>query len=298
MESADELRRILGPFGIWMPPPAAIRLDAQEHGRQIEAAGFTSVWCPGMNSVADLASVEPMLAATNRLVLGTGIASVWTWTPAELAREANRLAAAYPGRFILGLGVSHAPLVESTGQAYVKPYSKMVQFLDELPEVTAPVVLAALGPKMLELARDRALGAHPYFTPPEHTAYARRVLGPQPLLIPELAAALTPGPEGAAAARGYAKLYLGLPNYTNNLKRFGFTDADLARPGSDRLISAVVPNGPVAIATRLREHLAAGADHVVVQLVTGDGTYDAGGLRALADLIAELPEEETRSNLI
>jgi probable F420-dependent oxidoreductase len=281
-----------------MPPPPAIGLDGEEYGREIEAAGLTSVWFPGMNSVEDLAAVEPMLAATDRLVLGTGIASVWTWTPAELAREANRLAAEYHGRFILGLGVSHAPLVESSGQAYVKPYSKMVQFLDELPEVTAPVVLAALGPKMLELSRDRAVGAHPYFTPPEHTAFARRVLGPQPLLIPELAAALAPAAEGAAAARAYAKLYLGLPNYTNNLKRFGFTDADFAGPGSDRLISQVVPNGPVAIATRLREHLAAGADHVVVQLLTEGGRFDAGGLRALADLIAELPEEATRSNLI
>ena len=288
METADELRRVLGPVGIWMPPPAAIGLDAAAYGREIEAAGFTSVWFPGMNSVADLASVEPMLAATDRLVLGTGIASVWTWTPAELASEANRLAAAYPKRFILGLGVSHAPLVEQTGQAYVKPYSKMVQFIDELPEVTAPVVLAALGPKMLELSRDRTLGAHPYFTPPEHTAYARRVLGAQPLLIPELAAALAPGEEGAAAARAYAKLYLGLPNYTNNLKRFGFTDADIADGGSDRLMSAVVPNGPVATATRLREHLASGADHVVVQLVTEGGTFDAGGLRALADLVADL----------
>jgi probable F420-dependent oxidoreductase len=188
MATTDELRRVLGPFGIWMPPPARAGGDAAEYGREIEAAGFTSVWFPGMNSVADLKSVEPMLAATQRLVLGTGIASVWTWTPAELARETNRLAAEYPQRFILGLGVSHAPAVEARGEAYVKPYSKMVQFLDELPGLTAPVVLAALGPKMLKLSRDRTSGAHPYFTPPEHTAFARRVLGAQPLLIPELAA--------------------------------------------------------------------------------------------------------------
>ena len=297
METADELRRMLGQFGIWMPPPARTGLDSEGYAREIEAAGFTSAWFPGMNSVADLRSVEPMLAATGALVLGTGIASVWTWTPDDLAREADRLAAAYPGRFILGLGVSHAPGVEATGQAYVKPYSKMVQFLDELPAVTAPLVLAALGPKMLELSRDRALGAHPYFTPPEHTAYSRRVLGARPLLIPELAASLTPGPDGAAAARAYAKRYLALPNYTNNLRRFGFTDADIADGGSDRLMAQVVPNGPVATATRLREHLAAGADHVVVQLVTEGGKFDAGGLRALADLVAELPEEETRSNL-
>ena len=297
MQTADELRRVLGQFGIWMPPPARTALDSEEYAREIEAAGFTSAWFPGMNSVGDLRSVEPMLAATGRLVLGTGIASVWTWTPADLAREANRLATAYPGRFILGLGVSHAPGVEATGQAYVKPYSKMVQFLDELPAVTAPVVLAALGPKMLELSRDRSLGAHPYFTPPEHTAYSRRVLGPQPLLIPELAASLTPGADGAAAARAYAKRYLALPNYTNNLKRFGFTDADIADGGSDRLISQVVPNGPVALATRLREHLAAGADHIVVQPVTEGGQFDAGALRALAELVAELPEAEARSNL-
>jgi probable F420-dependent oxidoreductase len=280
-----------------MPPPARAGVDAERYGREIEAAGFTSAWFPGMNSAADLAAVEPMLAATDRLVIGTGIASVWTWTPAELARETSRLAAAYPGRFILGLGVSHAPGVEATGQAYVKPYSKMVQFLDELPGLDAPVVLAALGPRMLELSRDRTIGAHPYFVPPEHTAYARRVLGARPLLIPELAAALAPGAEGLAAARAYSQRYLALPNYTNNLKRFGFTDADIAGAGSDRLISQVVPNGPVATATQLSGHLAAGADHVVVQLVTKGGAYDAGGLRALADLIDELPEEITRSNL-
>jgi probable F420-dependent oxidoreductase len=287
MLTTDELRRVLGPVGIWMPPPAGTGLDPAQYARQIEMAGFTSVWFPGMNSRAALASVEPALAATERLVLGTGIASVWTWAPAELAAETNRLAAAYPGRFILGLGVSHAPLVEATGQAYVKPYSTMVRFLDELGEVNAPVVLAALGPKMLELSRDRTHGAHPYFTPPEHTAYSRQLLGPQPLLIPELAAALDPGERGAAAARGYAARYLRLPNYTNNLKRFGFTAADIEGAGSDRLMSSVVPNGPLALAARLREHLAAGADHVLVQLLTTGGAFDAGGLPELADLVAD-----------
>jgi probable F420-dependent oxidoreductase len=286
MLSADQLRRVLGPVGIWMPPPAGTGLDPAGYARKIETAGFTSVWFPRMNSLADLAAVEPALAATERLVLGTGIASVWTWTPAELAAETNRLAAAYPDRFILGLGVSHAPAVEASGQAYLKPYSKMVQFLDEMGEVAAPVVLAALGPKMLELSRDRTLGAHPYFSPPEHTKYSRELLGPQPLLIPELAAALNPGEQGAAAARAYAKRYLRLPNYTNNLKRFGFTDADIEGAGSDRLMSSVVPNGPLALAARLREHLAAGADHVLVQLVTDGGAFDAGGLPELAGLVA------------
>jgi hypothetical protein len=123
------------------------------------------------------------------------------------------------------------------------------------------------------------------------------VLGPEPLLIPELAGSLIPGDRGAAAARAYAQRYLALPNYTSNLKRFGFTDADIADGGSDRLISEIVPNGPVALATQLRLQLAAGADHVVVQLLADGGNYDAGGLRALADLIADLPAESTKSNL-
>jgi probable F420-dependent oxidoreductase len=288
MTTADELRQVLGPIGIWMTPPARSGIDPEKYGLQIEAAGFTSVWFGGMNSAANLASVEPMLSSTGRLVLGTGIASVWTWAPGELAAEADRLAAAYPGRFILGLGVSHAPLVESTGQAYVKPYTKMVQFLDELPPTAAPVMLAALGPKMLELSRDRTLGAHPYFVPPEHTAFARSVLGPEPLLIPELAVALAPGAQGARAARDYAQPYLRLPNYAGNLKKFGFSAEDIDGAGSDRLMSRVVPNGPEASVTRLREHLAAGADHVLLQPVTEDGKFDAAGLRGLADLVADL----------
>ena len=231
-----------------MPPPARIGLEPGKYAREIEAAGFTSVWYPGVNSAADLAAIEPALAATERLVLGTGIASVWTWQPDELAAAADRLSRLYPGRFILGLGVSHAPLVESTGQAYVKPYTKMVQFLDALPAMAAPVVLAALGPKMLELSRERTAGAHPYFTPPEHTAFSRQVLGPAPLLVPEIAVSLTAGAEGAAQARDYAKMYLGLPNYTGNLRRFGYTDADINDGGSDRLMDDVVPHGPEASA--------------------------------------------------
>ena len=286
--TVDELRQVLGPIGIWMAPPAMTGIDPEKYGLQIEAAGFTSAWFGRVDSAADLAAVEAMLSSTQRLVLGTGIASVWAWAPGELAAEADRLAATYPGRFILGLGVSHAPRVESTGQDYVKPYTKMVQFLDELPPTTAKIMLAALGPKMLELSRDRTLGAHPYFVPPEHTAFARSVLGPEPLLIPELAVALAPGAEGAAAARDYAQRYLRLPNYTNNLKKFGFSAEDIEGAGSDRLMSRVVPNGPEATVTRLREHLAAGADHVVVQPVTEGGRFDAASLHGLADLVADL----------
>jgi probable F420-dependent oxidoreductase len=291
MTTTEELRRALGPLGIWMPPPSRIGIDPAAYGRRIEQLGFTSVWYPGMNSAADLAAVEPALMHTGKLRLGTGIASVWTWRPAELAAEADRLTLAYEGRFILGLGVSHAPVVEATGQAYVKPYTKMVQFLDELPATRAPVVLAALGPKMLELSRDRTAGAHPYFSPPEHTAFAREILGPGPLLIPEVAVALWPGEEGLAHARDYAKFYLRLPNYTSNLRRFGFTDADLAGAGSDRLINRVVPNGAVDAVDRIREHLAAGADHVVVQVVGEEGRYAAGELEKLAALADDIKKE-------
>jgi probable F420-dependent oxidoreductase len=288
MITTDELRRTLGPLGIWMPPPGRVAIDPKSYAPQIEAAGFTSVWYGGINSPADLAVVEPALAATERLVLGTGIASVWTWDPAELAAAADRLDRLYQGRFILGLGVSHAPLVEATGQAYAKPYTKMVQFLDALPATSAPVVLAALGPKMLELSRDAASGAHPYFSPPEHTAFARRVLGPAPLLVPEVAVSLTPGAEGAAQARDYARFYLGAPNYTANLRRFGYTDADIDGGGSERLIADVVPNGPEAAQAGIAAHLRAGADHVVVQVIGAGGTFAAGDLKALADLTAGL----------
>jgi len=288
MTATEELRQALGRTGIWMPPPAGIGLDPGAVAREIEAAGFGSIWVPGVNAAANMAALEPLLAATERLVVATGIASVWTWSPADLAAAADRLADRYPGRFILGLGVSHAPLVESTGQAYVRPLAKMRQFLDELPGTAAPVVLAALGPKMLELSRDRTAGAHPYFSPPAHTEFARSVLGTAPLLVPELAVALAPGAEGTAAARAYATYYLRMPNYTSNLCRFGFGDEDVAGDGSDRLISAVIPNGPVAVRERLREHLDAGADHVLLQPVGADGKFAAGDIAELASLTAGL----------
>jgi len=271
-----------------MPPPAGIGLDPEAYAREIEAAGFTSVWYPGVNSPADLAALEPALAATERLVLGTGIASVWTWQAADLAAAASRLEREYPGRFVLGLGVSHAVAVEPTGQAYDRPYTKMTRFLDELPEVPVPVVLAALGPKMLELSRMRTAGAHPYFAPPEHTAFSRQVLGAAPLLVPEIAVALAAGAEGMGHSRDYAKFYLRLPNYTGNLRRFGYTDADIDDGGSDRLIDDVVPHGREAALAGIAAHLAAGADHVVVQLLGERGRFAAGDLAALAELTAGL----------
>lgn len=266
----------------------ALGLDPAGYGGQIEAAGFRSVWFPMVNEAKAIDSIEPVLAATERLYAGSGIASIWTWEPADLAARVDHLAAAHGDRFILGLGNSHAPLVESTGQPYMKPYSKTAQFLDALPPTRAPLVLAALGPKMLELARDRTLGAHPYFSPPEHTAFAREVLGPGSLLIPEIAVALEDGVGGAASARAYARHYLQLPNYTSNLRRFGYTDSDIEGGGSDRLMSAVVPNGPAQALARIDDHLSAGADHVLIQLIGPGGRFASGDLSALADLLGDL----------
>jgi probable F420-dependent oxidoreductase len=288
MTTTDELRQALGRTGIWMPPPARIGLDPATWARAVEHAGFGSVWIPGVNAREDLDALEPLLSATGRLVVATGIASVWTWPPAELAARADALAGRYPGRFILGLGVSHAPLVESAGHAYVRPLAKMREFLGELPAGRAPVVLAALGPKMLELSRDRALGAHPYFSPTSHTAFARSVLGAAPLLVPEQAVSLAAGGEGQAAGRAYAKHYLELPNYVSNLRRFGFTDDDVAGGGSDKLIAAIIPSGPEAVLASVREHLTAGADHVVLQPLAGNGRFAAGDLDGLASLLRDL----------
>jgi probable F420-dependent oxidoreductase len=287
-EQAAVLRGQLGRLGIWMPPMAALGLDPARYAAMIEDAGFRSVWFPGVNDAKSLDAVEQVLAGSNTLLVGTGIASIWHWDPDDLAARADRLAATYQDRFILGLGNSHALLLESQGREYVKPYSKTVDFLDHLPPTRAPLVLAALGPRMLELSRDRTAGAHPYFSPPQHTAFARQALGAGPLLIPEIAVALAPGADGAAGARAYARNYLRLPNYTNNLRRFGFTDADIDGGGSDRLMSSVVPNGPADSRARIKEHLDAGADHVVIQLLDANGRFADGDLAELAALAGDL----------
>ena len=295
--TTDELRSRLGRVGIWMPPPERLGLDPAATAAAIERAGFTSVWVGGGNP--DLASFDRLraqLAGTERLIVATGIANVWAWQPADLRAAGEALAADFPGRFILGLGVSHAPLVEALGHAYLRPLRKMEKFLDELDHPAfhggerqlPPIVIAALGPKALELAREQALGSHPYFTPPEHTRFAREALGAAPLLIPELACTLDGDPAaGAATARTYAARYLQMPNYTKNLERFGFGAADLEGTGSDRLISEIIPNGSAALLERLNSHLDAGADHVVIQPLDA-GSFTPAALATLATAVAEL----------
>jgi probable F420-dependent oxidoreductase len=293
--TAAELRQRLRRVGVWMPPPERTGLDPEKTAATIEQAGFTSVWVGGGNSTPDAFDrLRPLLAGSSRLIVATGIANVWAWEPGEMRTAAEGLAAEFPGRVILGLGVSHAPLVAALGHQYERPLRKMEKFLDELDHPAAhgadrelpPVVLAALGPKMLELSRVQALGAHPYFTPPEHTAFARSVLGGEPLLVPEQAVTLSPG--AAPGARAYAERYLRMPNYTRNLERFGFTPADFADGGSDRLISAIIPSGPEAAAATVRAHLEAGADHVVIQPLDASGGFAAAALGDLASAVAGL----------
>jgi probable F420-dependent oxidoreductase len=295
--TTDELRSRLGRVGIWMPPPERIGADAAETAAAVEDAGFTSLWVGGGNPDPDaFARLRTQLAGSGQLIVATGIANVWAWQPGGLRAAAESLATDFPGRFILGLGVSHAPAVEALGHTYARPLAKMEKFLDELDHPAfhggerelPPIVLAALGPKMLELARDQALGSHPYFTTPQHTRFAREVLGSAPLLVPELAFTLADDPSaGAATARGYADRYLKLPNYTRNLERFGFGAADFAGGGSDRLISQVIPNGRVALRQLIKDHLEAGADHVVIQPLD-PGAFTLAALTGLAAHVADL----------
>lgn len=263
---------------------------------EMEELGYGALWIGGGNpdeeAFADLAAV---LGATRELVVAPGIANIWAWEPAAMHASVAAIEDEHPGRFLLGLGVSHAPLVEALGKEYRRPLTAMRGFLDRLDEAaevagTRPAfrVLAALRERMLELSRDRSGGAHPYFVPPEHTAIARRVLGRGPLLAPEQAVVLETDPARARdIARGHTARYLTLPNYLNNLRTLGFGDEDFAEAGSDRLVDEVVAWGTVdEVAARVREHLDAGADHVAIHPLDADGGLGVDALRRLAPAVA------------
>jgi probable F420-dependent oxidoreductase len=261
----------LGRFGLWTSSRAIGEENAAEAARLAERLGYGTFWLGGSPNPAQVA---PVLAATERLTAATGIANVWQSEPHTVAAERAQLEADYPGRFLLGIGIGHP---EATSD-YQHPLKAMREFLDGLDSAQRPVapegrVLAALGPKMLDLARERAAGTHTYFVGPDHTRFARERVGSGKLVAPEMACVLDTDVERArAAGREYAKLYLGLSNYTNNLLRFGFTEADIADGGSDRLIDAIIPHGSAEeIAAAAREHLDAGADHVCLQTVGVSG---------------------------
>jgi probable F420-dependent oxidoreductase len=261
----------LTKIGIWTSYHAIGEDNAAEAARLVEDLGYGAFWLGGSPR---LPTVRPLLDATKRLVVATGIVNVWQNDPTQLASEHAALMHDYPGRLLLGLGIGHP---EATS-GYAKPLSKMGDFLDGLDAAPEPVpvgerCLAALGPRMLELSAERSRGTIPYFTSVEHTQFARERVGKSALVAPELACVLDADETRARAkARRYAELYLGLRNYTNNLLRFDFTQEDLAGGGSDRLIDAVIPHGTVEqIAAVVRAHLDAGADHVCLQPVGVSG---------------------------
>lgn len=255
---------------------------------ELESLGYGALWSSGGFEPGLAPRFGRELDGTRRLVVASGIVSIWATTAQELAPAAADLESRHPGRFLLGLGASHSAIVAD----YRRPYSRMVAFLDDLDRAEPPVpasrrVLAALGPRMLTLAAERAAGAHPYFVPVEHTAAARGILGPGPLLAPEVTVVLEADPGRARElARTFTTGYLGLPNYADNLRSLGYGDDDLAGGGSDRLVDAVVAWGvPEAVAGRVREHLDAGADHVCLQVVSGAEGFPIEQYRTLAGLL-------------
>ena len=286
----------LGRIGVWTAaldaqPVAA----AQEAVAELEELGYGAVWIPEALGREALVSSTLLLAGGQHIVVATGIANIWGRDAVTMSMAHRTVTSAYPDRFLLGLGVSHAPLVEGVrGHDYSKPLTTMRTYLDAMdvapfyadPPPSEPVrVLAALRPKMLELAATKAAGAHPYFVPPEHTADARATLGAGPLLLPEQAVLLETDPTRAREiGRLHTRIYVGLPNYTNNLRRYGYGDDDFADGGSDRLIDAIVAWGDLdAVRQRVQAHLDAGADHVCLQVLTGDfRTLPSAAWRELA----------------
>ena len=265
--------------GIWS---SALRYgdptEAAAAGAELEELGYRALWVPDVGGDV-FGAVANLLAATTTATVATGILNLWMHTPEETAARHAALSSEHGRRFLVGIGVSHGPLIDRVKEAgaYQRPLAQMQAFLDGLDAADPPLaaderVLAALGPKMLELARTRTAGAHPYLVTPEHSRIAREALGPDAIVATEQGVVLETDPERARAiARLHLATYLGLPNYANNWMRLGFTEDDVAEGGSDRLVDALVAWGSEdAIAERVQEHRDAGASHVCVQVLTDD----------------------------
>ncbi|MFI6352049.1 LLM class F420-dependent oxidoreductase [Streptomyces sp. NPDC050743] len=271
MSTVSTLKDRIGRYGIWSvglrAEDPSRRGELAEAAAELEELGYGAAWLGGSSAARH---AVPLLEGTDRLTVGTSIQSIWQYDAETSAAAFAEVDAAHPGRFVLGLGVSHAKLAEQ----YRRPYSVLVSYLDVLDKAGVPAdrrVLAALGSKTLELSRDRAAGAVPYLVTPEHTARAREILGAGPLLAPELKVVLETDPSRARSlARDTLAMYLALPNYTNNFLRHGFTEDDLADGGSDRLVDAVFAWGDDSrIRERINTFHQAGADHVALQPITG-----------------------------
>jgi probable F420-dependent oxidoreductase len=254
-----------GDFGVWTSFRRIGEENAGEAARIAEEAGFGTFWLGGSPRVANL---RPLLEGSERLVVSTSIANIWSDDPVEMTREFAALEADFPGRVCVGIGVGHP---EATSD-YKRPRRALEAFLDGIDAAAEPIptdrrIIAALGPKMLAMSARRSLGTIPYFTSVDHTRFARQTVGPDALVIPELACVLDEDVERArATARRYAKLYLGLSNYTNALLEHGFEQGDIEDGGTDRLIDHVIPHGTAAeVADAARAYVEAGADHVALQ---------------------------------
>jgi probable F420-dependent oxidoreductase len=286
----------IGSIGVWWALLGSQSAEAErDAAREIERLGYTALWFgESVRNKEAFAHAGILLAATERITVASGIASIYFRDAVAMKAGGNALADAYPGRFVLGMGVSHAPAVQQRGHDYGRPLSAMRAYLDAMdaapyappaPAEPLPVVLAALRPKMLRLAAERTAGAHPYLTTPKHTARARAVLGDGPLLAPEQGFVIEAEPERARAiGREHLKYYLQLPNYVNAWREDGYEDADFADGGSDRLVDALVAWGDAdAVKARIKEHHDAGADHVCLQPVTTDLARGLAELAALRE---------------
>jgi probable F420-dependent oxidoreductase len=271
--------------------------DLRRAVAEIEEMGFGAIWIGEHLAREPFAASAILLEATRHIVVATGIANIWVRDPVAMMNGGRTLAEAWPNRFVLGIGVSHLPLLQARGHQYEPPLTAMRAYLDAmekapyrgpLPNPPAPIVLAALGAKMLQLARDRSAGAHPYFVPVEHTKEARSIMGPERLLAPEQAVAFAKNREAARIPGDiHMRTYLSLQNYRQNLVRLGWADDELAPPGSDRLFDAMVAWGDdEEIARKVRRHHDAGADHVAVHVLTPTpDRAPTGELRRLAPLL-------------
>ncbi len=286
----------LGKLGVWAFIDNLTANEAVEFAQTIERWGYSTLWLPEAVGRDPFSIIGFLAAHTEKLVFATGIANIYARDPMTTAAIRKTVGELAPGRFVLGLGVSHAPLVtDIRGHEYKKPVTTMRNYLQAMddalymgpePSIETPTVIAALRTNMLKLAAEKTQGAHPYFVPPEHTAKARETMGPNAWLCPEQMVMLETDPiKGRAAARAQMGTYIGLPNYCNNLKELGFSDADFENGGSDKLVDAIVAWGDEqTIRDRIQAHRDAGADHVCIQALRGDGA--AGPDLKLLELLA------------
>lgn len=286
----------IGRLGVWAALDGLSAPDAAAFAQRVEAWGYSALWTPEAVGRDPFSFIGFLAGQTESLVLATGIANIYARDPMTMKSIHKTCSELAPGRFVLGIGVSHEHLVKRVrGHDYTKPLSTMRAYLDALdnalymgaePGEEAPIVLAALRDKMLGLAASRTRGAHPYLVPPEHTARAREVMGPDAWLCPEQMVMLESDPDIARkVGRANLKVYIGLPNYRNNLKQFGFTEADFEDGGSDRLVDEIIAWGDAdTIRARIQAHWDAGADHVCIQAFRTDGNPnpDEALLAALA----------------